>query len=189
MRLVSTAVPALALALLSSGGARAARCTAIDATIATHFSPCSPDNLPNPDVGLCTAGTVDSGLLAGDTSFAAYTLTPTQVFGVYHYTGNLIITTASRDTLTIRDRGVLDMGKGKYFEFDKVVAGTGAFAGAKGMLTSQGDFLGTSFLGRLTGKVCRPDRHHDRHHDGDSDGDADSGADDDSADAEDGAAE
>jgi len=166
MRLVSTAVLALALALLASGGARAARCTAIDATIATHLSLCTAQN-PSPTVGLCTVGTVDSGLLAGDTSFAAFTFTPTDVDTVFHYTGNLIITTPS-GTLTIRDRGVLDMGKGAYFEFQKVVAGTGAFAGAKGMLTSQGRFFGATFVGSLTGKVCRRGRHHDDDRDDDS---------------------
>ncbi|HEY4731049.1 MAG TPA: hypothetical protein VIH41_07965 [Myxococcales bacterium] len=128
-------------------------------------------------------GTVYSGALAGTTSFAAATFTPTHVETVFHYTGNLIITTRS-GTLTIRDRGVLDMGKGAYFEFQNVVAGTGAFAGAKGMLTSQGQFSGASFSGSITGKVCRPSRHHDhpgRHHDGDDE--------DDSAGAEDSATE
>jgi hypothetical protein len=128
-------------------------------------------------------GTVDSGPLAGTTSFAAATFTPTQVETVFHYTGNLIIWTRA-GTLTIRDRGVLDMGKGAYFEFQNVVAGTGAFAGAKGMLTSQGQFSGASFSGSITGKVCRPSRHHDhpgRHHDGDDE--------DDSAGAEDSATE
>ena len=181
MRLVSTAVPALALAL-ASGGARAARCTAIDTTIATTLSPCSAHN-PSPTVGLCTVGTVYSGALAGTTSFAAATFTPTHVETVFHYTGNLIITTRS-GTLTIRDRGVLDMGKGAYFEFQKVVAGTGAFEGAKGMLTSQGQFFGASFLGNVTGKVCRPRGHHDHDRDHD-DGDDDH----DSAEAEDSAAE
>jgi hypothetical protein len=125
-------------------------------------------------------GTVASGPLAGTTSFAAATFTPTHVETVFHYTGKLIITTRS-GTLTIRDRGVLDMGKGAYFEFQQVVAGTGAFAGAEGMLTSQGQFFGASFSGNLSGKVCRPRRHHDDHDDGDDDHD--------SADAEDSAAE
>src|SRR3981189_233490 len=181
MRLVATAVPALA-PTRASGGAWAARCTAIDAKIATTLSPCSAHN-PSPTVGLCTMGTVDSGPLAGTTSFAAATFTPTQVETVFHYTGNLIIWTRA-GTLTIRDRGVLDMGKGAYFEFQNVVAGTGAFAGAKGMLTSQGQFSGASFSGSITGKVCRPSRHHDhpgRHHDGDDE--------DDSAGAEDSATE
>ena len=182
MRLVSTALPALAL--LVSGGAHAARCTAIDARIATNLSACSARN-PSP-VGLCTVGTVDSGPLAGTTSFVASTFTPTHVQNVFHYTGKLTITTPS-GTLTIRDRGVLDLGtatvKGRYFEFEKVVDGTGAFAGAEGMLTSQGDVdaVTFTFTGSLTGKVCRPGRNRD--HDGNDDDD------DDSADAEDGAAE
>jgi len=119
-------------------------------------------------------GTVSSGALAGTTSFAAATFTPTHVETVFHYTGNLIITTRS-GTLTIRDRGVLDLGKGAYFEFQTVVAGTGAFQGAKGMLTSQGQFAGASFLGSVTGKVCRPRRRHDHdrdHDDGDDDHDS-----------------
>jgi len=186
MRLVSTAVPALALALLASGGARAARCTAIDAMIATHLVfPC-PDNNLSP-VGLCTAGSVDSGPLAGATSFAALTLTTTRVPTVFHYTGRLIITTSSGDTLTIRDRGVLDLGNRKYFEFQKVVGGTGALAGAKGMLTSQGqltpDPLTGFFLfeGSLDGQVCRSHGHPG--------GDGDDKDADDSADAEGAAAE
>jgi len=122
-------------------------------------------------------GTVDSGPLAGTTSFAAATFTPTHVETVFHYTGNLIITTRA-GTLTIRDRGVLDMGKGAYFEFQNVVAGTGAFTGAKGMLTSQGQFSGASFSGSITGKVCRPGRHHDRpgRHPDDDGGDEDDSA-------------
>jgi len=105
---------------------------------------------------------------------------------VFHYTGKLIITTPSTDTLTIRDRGVLDMGKGKYFEFDKVVDGTGVFKGAEGMLTSQGDVdvVTFTFTGSLTGKVCRPGRNRD--HDGNDGNDDDA---DDSADAEDAAAQ
>jgi hypothetical protein len=183
MRLVSTALPALAL--LVSGGAHAARCTAIDATIATNLLPHCPVDDPSP-VGICTVGTVDSGPLAGTTSFVASTFTPTHVVNVFHYTGTLIITTPSRDTLTIRDRGVLDMRKGKYFEFDKVVDGTGVFKGAEGMLTSQGDFdaVTFTFTGSLTGKVCRPGRNRD--HDGNNGNDDDA---DDSADAEDGAGE
>ncbi len=172
MRLVSTAVPALALAL-ASGSARA-RCTAIDARIATTLSSCSAQN-PSPTVGLCTEGRVFSGPLAGTTSFAAATFTPTQVETVFHYTGNLIIRTPA-GTLTIRDRGVLDMGKGAYFEFQNVVAGTGAFTGAKGMLTSQGQFSGASFLGSVTGKVCRPRGHHDHDDHGDDDDAGDSAA-------------
>jgi hypothetical protein len=183
MRLLTTAVSALAIGSLASPGARAGQCKAIDTTIVTTLSACAPD-FPSP-VGLCTVGVVGSGRLAGSTRFRALTLTPTASEFVLLYTGELVITTRS-GTLTLRDYGVLDLAAGRFFEVQNVVAGTGTFRRATGRLTSQGTTTGVSFAGSLTGSICRSrhrdrdrddrdrddrdrdDRDHDDHDDGDS---------------------
>jgi len=152
MRLLSTAASAMAIGLLASSSARADdRCTVIDEPIMTMFS---SDHCTSP-VGFCTEGTVGPGALNGTTLFTALTIRqPT--LDVIHYTGRLVITTSPGDTFTIRDHGILNLTTGAFFEIDKVVAGTGKFEGAKGLLTSQGLVsMGIAkFAGTLTGRIC-----------------------------------
>ena len=63
MRLL-TAVSALAIGVLASGVARADQCKPIHAMITTSVTGCLPGESP---IGFCTAGNIDSGLLAGST--------------------------------------------------------------------------------------------------------------------------
>jgi len=182
MRLLSTAVSALAIGLLTSPGVRADGCEEVDAQITTHFvfdQRCKKDS----PVGFCTEGTVDSGPLAGTTRFTVKTLTsPTNAPATLLYTGILVITTKS-GTVTIRDRGMLDTLTGKYFEFENVVGGTRRFHHVRGSLTSQGaqTMTPSGFSGWLAGHIClsdgkesTPGEHSGRDersfHDEDSDG-------------------
>ena len=148
MRLPSTAVSSLCVALLGAAGARADQCRAIDAPIVTTFTMCAPGESP---LGICTEGKIDSGLLQGTTRFAVQTMTGT-ADGVL-YTGVLTITTKS-GTVTINDFGVLNPQTGQFFELEQVVSGTGRFKHMTGTLTAQGFQTTSGFAGTLTGTLC-----------------------------------
>jgi hypothetical protein len=166
MRLMSTAVPLLAIGLLLPPTVRADEhaCTPVDASIVTTFVAC-PADFPSP-VGLCTRGNVDSGVLKGTTLFRALSLVPGPSDALL-YTGELIITT-SKGTVTLRDSGILNAVTGRFFETQVVIAGTRRFKHASGMLTSQGFDIGTGFVGTLTGAICRGGEDEgDRHDEGD----------------------
>ena len=149
MRLLSTALSALALALLTSPGARAGECSFIKTSIVTTFS---FTDCTSP-VGICTAGTIDTGDLEGTTWFTALSIAPGVDPDVLLYTGELVITTAS-GTLTLNDTGALNGATGQYFETQEVVAGTEVYSQATGSLRSQGMATGTGFAGNLRGDVC-----------------------------------
>jgi hypothetical protein len=161
MRLLSTAVSALAISLLTPSGARADGCSTIDAMIETHFvfdQRCMEES----PFGLCTEGTIDSGPLAGTTRFTVKTLTSHPKSGdVLRYTGVLVITTTSGSTVTIHDRGMLFTMTGRFFEFEHVLRGTGTFTHAKGKLISQGEqtMNPPGFKGTLAGEVCIRGKH------------------------------
>jgi len=167
MRLLSTAVPALAIALFGSAGARADECRNIHTRIRTSVSACDVD-FSSP-VGMCTIGKVASGRLAGTTRFRALTVTPQSEF-VFLYTGDLEITTRS-GTVLLRDFGVVDFMMQKFSELQKVRSGTGAFRRATGMLASQGSAIGGTFDGSLKGKICRTDEDASDHDDAVADDD------------------
>ena len=71
------------------------------------------------------------------------------------YNGELIIITR-RGTLEISDVGVFDQAAGKFTELDRVIAGTGMFANASGVLFISGDSYadGSGFDGRISGELC-----------------------------------
>ena len=162
MRRLSTAVSALAIGLLASGMARANpgvaranQCSAVDTTIVTTFTPCGPNESP---VGICTEGTVTSGLLAGSTRFAVQTMTGTDTHVIY--SGFLTVTTPS-GMVQIHDYGILNPITGRFFEIEQVVGGTGPFKHATGLLVSQGMQTTTGFTGTLVGSLCRfKEGHH-----------------------------
>jgi hypothetical protein len=168
MRLLSTAVPALAIALSGSAGARADECKKIHTRITTSVSGCD-DNFSSP-VGMCTVGSVARGALKGATRFRALTVTPQSEF-VFLYTGDLEITTRPGSVLLLRDFGVLDFMMESYSELQNVYSGTGEFLGATGMLSSQGTAVAGSFDGSLRGKICLADEDASDHADGVAEGD------------------
>src|SRR3954466_2233473 len=155
MRLLSTtAVSALATALLGAAGAQADPCKQIDTTIVTTFS---SEGCASP-VGLCTDGTVASGRLAGTTHFTALSVTQGPIEDSVAYTGELVIT-AKNGTVTLRDAGLVLGATGQYYEVQQVVAGTGPYRHAVGVLTSAGAATGTGFEGSLEGAVCSGGSH------------------------------
>ena len=149
MRLFSKALAVFSLALLASSSAQADACKQIDAPISTSYflAGCTSP------VGLCTAGTIGSGLLAGPTRFTVLTLAPGPSPYELLYTGELVITTRS-GSVTVRDYGVFNQATGQYFELQQIVSGTHRFKDATGALTSSGLGSTTGFLGTLTGTVC-----------------------------------
>ena len=145
MRTLSTAVSALIIGLLASSGARAdGDCTRIHERIVTTFTPCKT---------ICTTGTVGPPRLHWTTSFMVISISSGPDASM-RYTGRFVLTTPS-GSVTLHDSGILTE-KGKFFEIQMVVSGTGAFKGATGMLTSQGRETLTGFAGRLTGSICAP---------------------------------
>ena len=161
MRLLSTALPALAIALFGSAGARADECKKINTRITTSVSGC--DLLFLSPVGMCTAGTVASGRLKGDTQFRIVTITP-QSDSVFLYTGELKINTRS-GTVFISDIGVLDLMKQTFSEMQNVSSGTDAFRGATGVLSSRGTAINGTFSGSLRGEICLADEDLSDHDD------------------------
>jgi hypothetical protein len=149
---LSTLFVAVALGL---GPAQANdRCREIDAKLVGQF------------VGpLNTAGTIHGGgLLNGTTAFTGDALAPSAGLATtlvpattVSYTGVLVITT-HRGTLTLRDIGIFDTDLAKDGEFSsrsRVVAGTGRFAGASGILFFHGDSLpDATFTAEVNGTIC-----------------------------------
>ena len=154
MRRLLTALSALATGVLASGAVRADQCKAVDTTIVTTFTQCAPNESP---WGICTEGTISSGLLAGTTRFAVQTMTGTDT-GVM-YTGVLTITTRS-GTVQIRDYGILNPITGQFSEIEQVIGGTGRFKHLSGMLVSQGIQTATGFSGTLVGTLCHYNEGH-----------------------------
>ena len=149
MELFSKALAGFSLVLLASSSAQADACKQVDAPISTSYflAGCTSP------VGLCTAGTIGSGLLAGTTRFTVLTLAPGPSPYDLLYTGELVITTRS-GSVTVRDYGVFNQSTGQYFELQQIVSGTGRFKTATGWLTSSGLGSTTGFSGTLTGTVC-----------------------------------
>lgn len=106
-------------------------------------------------IGICTTGTIASGLLKGTTSFTALSLGPgpASAPGTMVYTGSLSITT-DQGTLNISDVGVLDTTNFVFSEIDRVDNSTGIFASAKGVLFISGNETPTGFTGKVTGNLC-----------------------------------
>jgi hypothetical protein len=152
MRLVfyRAAASALTFTLLVSQAARADQCTPIRTTIVTAYS-LGPD-CTSP-VGVCTVGTLSSGRIAATTRFTARSVMPGLSPDLLVYTGELVLT-MSDGTITIRDNGLLNSTTAYFFEVQQVISGTGAYAGATGLLTSRGVSTATGFQGVLTGTVC-----------------------------------
>jgi hypothetical protein len=150
MRLLSKTFAVLSIGLLASFGAQADECKEVEAPITTSYflAGCTSP------VGLCTAGTVGSGVLAGTTRFVVLTLAQGPSIYELIYTGELVITTKS-GSVTVRDYGVFNQATGQYFEMQKVVSGTKKFKNATGALTSAGFGTTAGFSGTLTGEICR----------------------------------
>jgi hypothetical protein len=158
MRLLSTGVPTLALALFASCSAGAEQCKTVDSHLmsALFIQGCTSP------VGFCTRGTVASGPLAGSFEFTALTSTALNQAPVF-YSGVVVYTT-KHGTLTVTDSGMFNPMNGSFLERQDVTGGTVAFVKSVGMLTSQGtgiflDIGGTltlvGFNGSVAGRVCR----------------------------------
>ena len=102
--------------------------------------------------GICTAGTIDSGMLEGSTQFTLLTLGPGDLPDQLVYSGQLVIT-ASGGALTINDSGALNPDA-TYFEIDLIASGTGDFVNAAGTLFSSGTSTTTGFEGTIAGRIC-----------------------------------
>jgi hypothetical protein len=131
-------------------GTNDAECTPVRAPIVTDFFVDGCDSL----FGICTAGTISSGPLAGTTRFSVTSIDTVSSPDSTGYTGVLVITTA-QGTVTIHDKGSLSNRDGTFFEIDEIVGGTDLFADAAGTLFSAGGSTPTGFDGWIYGQVCR----------------------------------
>jgi hypothetical protein len=98
-----------------------------------------------------TASVIQSGLLRGTTQFSG-TFTDAQG----DYVGTLVITT-EHGTLTLQDRGHLNLSTGEFTDQLTVSGGTGRFAGATGTLADHGfvNFqTGSLATDAFTGLIC-----------------------------------
>ena len=117
-------------------------------------------------VGLCKAGLVTgSGLLKGPNTFtasglaAAAGLARIEPETLVSFAGERVITTP-RGTLTLHAVGVFDTAPtaaGEFSELEKVMGGTGRFAGATGTLHLFGQATadGAGFHGAIIEEICR----------------------------------
>jgi hypothetical protein len=146
-------------------------CFRVHATIASTIT---ASGCTSP-VGLCTAGTL-AGFPGGTTRFTALGLggapvgegsivtPPAEPGTTWSYRGDLVYTTPVGE-IRLEDVGVLDTVRGAYSELQRVVGGTGHFAGATGELFSYGHTTptGDGFGGAVRGSVCVPSTHHHHH--------------------------
>ena len=155
MRAATTAaISALAIGLVGVSARAAdldASCSGFNAPIVTNYF---LDGCTSP-FGICTAGSVDSGLLGGTTTFTLLGLEPGDSPELLQYVGELVITTPN-GVLTINDKGFLNTLDGTFFEIDQIVDGTDSFTGATGLAFSQGTSTPTGFDGIIAGHVCGP---------------------------------
>ncbi len=110
-------------------------------------------------VGICARGAY-TGDFAGDAFFVATSVIQTvdsPTTGVVLVTGDDHFTTADGG-LTTKDAIVLrTVGADEFSELDTVIAGTGEWAGATGVITATGTMtIASGGQGTYSGEVCRP---------------------------------
>lgn len=112
------------------------------------------------DASFKAVGEFKSGLLKGTSTFEGDLDSVKQIPGpsvtTVSYAGILEITT-DKGTLTTRGVGVFETGPfGIGVQFDRVIGGTGLFAGATGFLyyTFTGDASGAAFTSVVSGEIC-----------------------------------
>jgi hypothetical protein len=154
-------IPVVASILTLAAGGSAAEgarhCARVHGTITTTIT---TEGCPS-EIGLCTVGTIHGGPLHGATTFSALGAAPSagmpnaEPASVLSYSGRLTITTRC-GAITVRDVGVLDNDNLAFSEIDRVVAGTGEYAGASGVFFAVGEVIddGAGFRGELSGEIC-----------------------------------
>lgn len=140
-------------------------CWNVRAEITASFTSDACDSV----VGLCTVGSVRGGFLHGETQFSAtgvgggaigedsIVTPPAEPSSTWSYSGTLVLQTLL-GSLTFSDVGVFDTAGGGFSEIDRVVDGSGLFAGATGKLFIYGDAFPdrSGFDGDIRGRLCVP---------------------------------
>ncbi len=122
------------------GGPTSARATtalAVNGTLSTHIVSCST---------LCTSGTI-SGTLSGTFDYTMSTMTATSNGNIFFLEGTFVIVT-STGTLTATDKTVWNVSTGQFNDIAFITGGTGAYAGATGVM----DIVGTFDIAAGTGQ-------------------------------------
>jgi hypothetical protein len=105
-------------------------------------------------VGFCTSGELTGGI-QGHLDFTVTSLTPVGPPGVLAFTAVSTISTAAGD-IHCADSGSFNTAPGSDGEgvhLCVVTGGTGQYAGASGYLQERFTFMGTTGVGRYTGKI------------------------------------
>jgi hypothetical protein len=147
------ALAASAVLALASGSAEAAECQTangkVELTAVTGPECTSP-------AGLCVKGDLN-GLLTGTGFTTVTSITPTAdtpTTSVVLLTADSLVTTKN-GTLTLKEAIVFQTaGAGEFSELDDIVAGTGSWEGATGVLKVEGTFNGTTGAADYEAKVC-----------------------------------
>ena len=153
-------LPALATLTDASPGRAAVSCRGFAATVLLHAT---KEGCTSP-VALCTKGTVESSdpSLAGATWFFS-ALETAEAAGLQSrppsmlsYAGSLVVTTPRDGTLKTSNAGVFDTAAGAFSQLDRVVGGTGRFAGAEGhhFFTTATGGENAGFKGHVRGELC-----------------------------------
>jgi hypothetical protein len=147
-------IPVVFALVLASSGAQAAGCKKVSGkfTLTSVTGPTCQSA-----VGICAVGSYSGGL-AGPSAFVGTSLTQTidtPTTGVVLLTGDNQITTKA-GTLQTKDAIVLrTTGTGDFAEVDTVVAGTGEWVSATGVLRAQGTFtVADGGGGDYVGQIC-----------------------------------
>ena len=150
-------LPALAALISICPAADASDCKLVNAQLEVSIRFC--DESP---VGLCAGGTIQSGLLAGEFSAVRDAIAPGAGLGtvsprVVAYSADAVVTTAGGE-LRLRHVGVSDPDNRSLIELAEIVAGSGQFAGASGVLHLSGRLdsgeVATRYRGKISGRYC-----------------------------------
>lgn len=150
-------LPALAALISAWPAAHASDCKLVNAQLEVTIRVCAES-----PVGLCASGTILSGLLAGEFSAVRDAIAPGAGLGTVSprlaaYSADAVVTTAGGE-LRLRQIGVSDPDNESLVELAEIVAGSGQFVGASGVLHVNGQLdsreVAPHYRGKISGRYC-----------------------------------
>lgn len=146
-----------ALGALNPAVAPASDCKLVNAQLEAWTRVCARS-----PVGICGHGKIESGLLAGEFSATRIAVAPGAGLGTLApstvaYSAEVDVTTADGE-LRLHQLGVSDPDSRSFAELVEVIAGSGRFAGASGVLHITGKLdtreIATRMRAKISGRIC-----------------------------------
>ncbi len=146
-----------ALGALNPAASSASDCKLVNAALQATTRVC----VQSP-VGICSSGTIESGLLAGEFSTTHDAVAPGAGLGTLAphtvaYSASVTATTADGE-LHLHQLGVSDPDNKSFIELLVVTDGNGRFTGASGVLHVTGNLdtheIATRMRGKISGRIC-----------------------------------